>query len=437
MATSVTSGDVTWTFAADMTVGQYVTGDWWVVGPVSITMITPMSTIETGPRTINGSMLNPVMQVNQGLDTYLMGERESYYVASLNVGRPSGSNISAGNPLNITTGSLISGISIALAGSASSRVRVLEILTVVSSSPATNSFRPPYVGTDKVSYHVLGDVSYASLPSLTAPASAPAISTTLAYFNKSWIEHMTTWLKELSNAPENLPNYGREIADQIGEASLQLCLDINQASKESLANKLIQIGIDYYAVITSTEGRTTWEADGGHMSGRVFPILLAGLLLSDSNMLSVMDKSGDYAYSNGYYAGNLPADYRHFGEVDQTFHITQRDIDLDHSPNTDYPQSMLGVAEYGIRHANYPENDDNDFNSAYREVVSPPLPSYILSSLILSLKSYWNHDSIFDYTDRYAEITGGWASTQFFRDMWSTYRGDYGGSTDIFLAFTI
>ena len=36
-ATSVSQFGVTWSFSQDRPVGQFANGDWWVVGPVTIT----------------------------------------------------------------------------------------------------------------------------------------------------------------------------------------------------------------------------------------------------------------------------------------------------------------------------------------------------------------------------------------------------------------
>ena len=38
---SVTQWGITWTFAGPARAGRFVTGDWWVVGPVMVTSIDP------------------------------------------------------------------------------------------------------------------------------------------------------------------------------------------------------------------------------------------------------------------------------------------------------------------------------------------------------------------------------------------------------------
>ena len=40
-ADHVTQYEITWQFNHTYTVGQFANGDWWVVGPVTITNITP------------------------------------------------------------------------------------------------------------------------------------------------------------------------------------------------------------------------------------------------------------------------------------------------------------------------------------------------------------------------------------------------------------
>ena len=47
-ATSVSQFGITWTFNRDYPTGQFANGDWWVVGPVTITSISPRDTVKGG-----------------------------------------------------------------------------------------------------------------------------------------------------------------------------------------------------------------------------------------------------------------------------------------------------------------------------------------------------------------------------------------------------
>jgi hypothetical protein len=59
---------VTWTFASTATFGQFANGDYWVIGPVTITSITPATTTSAG-RTMNGWDVNPLPPDPQGYDS--------------------------------------------------------------------------------------------------------------------------------------------------------------------------------------------------------------------------------------------------------------------------------------------------------------------------------------------------------------------------------
>src|SRR6478752_1172307 len=77
-ASSVTQHGVTWTFDKNYTTGQYANGDGWVVGPVTITAISPAPAIGQ-----NGTVVNPVLGSTQGYDNRF-GFNE--YNDALNVG---------------------------------------------------------------------------------------------------------------------------------------------------------------------------------------------------------------------------------------------------------------------------------------------------------------------------------------------------------------
>src|SRR5690606_6636992 len=62
-ATSVSRHGVTWVFDKDYPTGQYANGDPWVVGPVTITSITPAPTNGR-----NGTVINPSLGTSQGFD---------------------------------------------------------------------------------------------------------------------------------------------------------------------------------------------------------------------------------------------------------------------------------------------------------------------------------------------------------------------------------
>ena len=67
-AASITKDGITWTFSETVPVGQFVNGDYYVVGPVTITAISPQPT--TSSPYLNGSVKNlPTSSGKSGFDS--------------------------------------------------------------------------------------------------------------------------------------------------------------------------------------------------------------------------------------------------------------------------------------------------------------------------------------------------------------------------------
>ena len=221
----------------------------------------------------------------------------------------------------------------------------------------------------------------------------------------------------------------------------------------------VQLGIDNYGIIKSG-GIYNWGGGGGHAPGRKWPILFAGLVLNDSEMKSIGEKSGDYLYSESYGPGNPPVDYIYFGEDHQTHYVSEKDINNTnnwnpsvpglHPDNRDctdngypttpcpnwipYNQSDLGLPEWGIVHADYPYENNKWLATEYRFIVGYAIDSQALPAIIMNARALWNNNAFFDYTDRYMVFTGpggdypGWwrSYSVFAANMWDAYRNNYG-----------
>ncbi|NLW84237.1 MAG: cadherin-like domain-containing protein [Phycisphaerae bacterium] len=455
--------------------GQFVNGDYWVVGPVNITGISPEFRIGDGATEfegwavpdgwhINGSMINPRAMVStQG---YTYNSVYGSYNSALNVGI----GVSGETPLAVPVGSsLVSTKSRSRTGpgggqgGSDSDVKTAAVLTVLAEAPPADSFRPPYCGLVKTLYRA-DNLQRERLTSLTSVSGTPNIEDVAALFQKPWICHLGGWSGKYIFPVDSIPtNYGREIHRDIGIAALMLNLDYTEEQKEPLLINFVQRGIDLYGIVADG-GITHWGANGGHMGGRKWPILFAGLMLDDAAMKGVGAKSGAYLYSakpggGNYGPGggygcpvplNRPSDYIHFGEDDQTFHIAQLDVDLTDTsgpygdvwrPDTrdaafiPYPSSDIGVPEWGVGHALRPHVSNYHYSAAYRSVATLPFAGTALAALIMNAKTLWNHDAYFDYTDRHMTLTasgGEWSgkigrtNSAFLTAMWDTYRADYG-----------
>jgi PKD repeat protein len=436
-ANTIQQFGITWKFSDYRTIGQFANGDFWVVGPVTITGITPASTSVDG-RVMNGSMLNPSpTNGSQGYDSSMYANT---YSAALNVAF----NCSQNNPLILQPGSsLVSTTSIAQAGAIPQLERA-AVLTVLGTTPTAGSFRPPYAGTDKTVRFNKSQLNYSLLRSLPPVSDTPSLSSVEGKFAAPWIDHQRGWPQRMQHPSLNMPDYGREIHNEIGIGGLMLHLNFPVEQKQTLMVRYVQLGIDFYGIVKAG-GVWNWVGEGGHGGGRKWPILFAGMVLNDTEMKSIGQKSGDYLYSSGYGPGNCPLDYVHFAEDDQTFYVSQLDVTLTNGPSwrpdtrngtpAPYTQADIGLPEWGIMHAHNPQTSDKALYTIYRSVACPPFHTTALAALLTpGAKELWNHNAYFDYTDRYVEFTGPggayagyWHTWSKFTDnMWHAYRAQCG-----------
>ena len=68
MRHAFTQYGIPWTFAKPVPAGRFVTGDWWVVGPVTVDRVTPAPTADR-----HGSVVNPPAGSTQGYDARIAG----------------------------------------------------------------------------------------------------------------------------------------------------------------------------------------------------------------------------------------------------------------------------------------------------------------------------------------------------------------------------
>ena len=123
----------------------------------------------------------------------------------------------------------------------------------------------------------------------------------VARFSRPWIEFPIDWASNAVRG-EWEARYGREKATEVGGAGLVLCLDSRVVGdKQPLILGLTQTGIDLYGTLCAG-GR--WPTNGGHMMGRKFPILFAGLMLGDEGMLGIGKK---YAPSTNTFQEDVTA----------------------------------------------------------------------------------------------------------------------------------
>ena len=386
LTNSVTQYGITWTFSEARKVGQFINGDWWVQGPVTINSITPSPLSGR-----NGSMVNPVPCAGQGYDN-----RGGGYNAALAVQLPMQLQTNQSLVSSVSQNSAYDCNDYGTMGwfnyqgnCARGVMQTQAVLTCVATAPAAVTFRPPYAGSAYKPYFPADGICWGLLPRLPKPASTPVASDVIRSIQRPFIDHNCGWVTQYTHAADNFCGYGACIAGTISQAAAYITTDAAQV--ESVAIHLIQRGIDNYGVVKAGGG---WPADGGHASGRKFPVVFAGVMLNDATLKNVGVDYGDIA----------------FGEDCQTYY-----------DSTPFPR-------WGIRHCQDPNRADyNDESSGYRTCcTSGSWPGQTLATLMLTgAKASWNHDVYFDYVDRWISEGGGygdsWQVGPFIETMWKTY----------------
>ncbi len=404
---SVERFGITWTFEHAVPCGRFVNGDWWVIGPVHIVAISPASGVDDG-RTRHGSMIDPDPRVAvQGYDSAMFGaEGGSRFDATANVAL----GIGRERPLRLEPGmSLVSTISNPEPGHLP-QLETCAVLTCVGKAPEADAFRPPYCGKNKRPRWRSTTLDLTRLAHLAAPPGAPQPTELAQRFERPWLDHIGGWTGRYLHPRLNMPDYGRDMADLVSLAGLTLQLDSEMTQKQPLVLAMVQLGIDLYGIVESG-GR--FVADGGSGGGRKFPILFAGTLLQDQDMLRLVREQKAA-----------------FAEDVQTFYVAQTSPGVWNRGYGDYGPEDEGLPEWGNRHGDDPSVDRKSWTSdPYRRCCTANVwHGFVLATRIMGLQAAWGHDPLFDYVDRYLQIEAPGTWTRSFRPfaetMWDRYRAD-------------
>jgi hypothetical protein len=334
-ATSLSQWGITWTFKGEYTTGQFVNGDYYVVANtdygsdpnVLIIHIDPCCSSTESGRTQNGAMFDPnageagenISNTKHGFDSAIAA-----YQASLNKALPGDANITSSNPLVVPAGTSL----VSCESDPDSPYRPLDfaILTVVSSAPDANSFRPAYAASSKTIDYNLADVNYDVLADLTEQAGAPSMSDLIDGAGTSNFKYPYICI---SNTNAILQGVHHSIHDDFCEDSYDAWLLLNcnytDAQKKDLLIYMIQVGIDVYGIVgRNVGGRQQFRAFGAYNVGKKTAIMAAYAVLEDTTVLAdITAKSGDYIHSETtlgtWPVAQVPADAYYFSEDVGTF----------------------------------------------------------------------------------------------------------------------
>jgi hypothetical protein len=454
---SVSQYGITWTFAEPARVGQFINGDWYVVGPVIIKAIEPKPLYgqeipkreldrmdkerREDQRVRHGFMLNPPARMQVAYDS---GVR-NWFVPSLIQKLPV--TMKAGDAL-VSTISMPKGLvlraqlrnKIERGVDDSSPIRVAAVLTCMSGPQPPDAFRPAFCDRQQRVY-LARNLKRELLPAAAATRSIPKVELYIRFTQRPWVG---TCFFGFEEPVENMPQYGLEYGRVAGISALLLCTDLKPERKELLLVNLVQVGIDLGGMIRA--GHPGWTGWGGHGTGRKLPIVFAGLLLGDPQ-LSNLNRSFPTVS---------------FGEDEQTAYgdcwTGAKVVFAGHSGI----DAVTGVGRDRVRGAAwgpYEHLPPSQWQSgqrtseAYRRSsTSVGWVAQALGLRLMQAEKAWGHDAFFDYVDRWMyeddaafvktirEATGqdhdhdwsrqGQAWDAFVNEMWAKHRPTLAAPTD-------
>ncbi len=425
-ASEVTQYGITWHFDGEYTVGQFVNGDWWVVGPVNVLNTTPApstahpdedmrisgnpwgdTALQINDDMRNGSMVVMAAKGRQGYDS-----RNQSYLSSDSISFPY--RLAANR-------SLISSISRIKIGTGGNQnvMRTAAVLTSLEEVPPGDAMRPSYAGGDKRMY-LMRDLRWDRLFRLDPPHPPHSWSDYERRFQRVWIDHLNgSWHGQWLLPIENQPDYGYDFVRNVGRASLMLHLNVPRERKEPLLIGLLQYGIDLRGIV-SVGGR--WNVGGGHTSGRKWPILFAGLMFDDEHFFDMPASAIFHEDTQTYWGEGF------YGNRALWQMVTHHGSRL--------PYQHLHPMEWA--------DHDNGWaltSESYRTCCNANgWGGQTLAALLMEAKSLWDHDAYFEnvqdwmreediYTGQRGGRRGrprpdqeGSASSPFVTEMWRAYR---------------
>ena len=401
---SISQYGITWTFAQPARVGQFVNGDFYVVGPVTIKEIDPKPLFgneipeseldsrdkEHKPeqRIRNGFMLNPPAKQKVAYDSGVRNWFDPSLIQKLPVAMKPGDALvsTISMPIGLALKTQLGRNSFTRGEEDASPTRTAAVLTCVEAPLPADAFRPPFCGHQKI--YFARNLKRDRLPNVAPTGGKPKIEQFIRFTQRPWID---TGFFGFEIPGENTPWYGQEWGRVSGVAALLLCTAEKPEFKEHLLINYIQIGIDFGGLVRA--GHPGWEGFGGHGSGRKLPIVFAGLLLGDDELANI-NKSFPKAS---------------FGEDEQTAYgdcwTGAKVVFAGHSGidaatgaarprgNSWGPYEHLPPTEWGA---------GQKTSEAYRRAnTSGSWVGEALALRLLHAEKVWSHDAFFDYVDRW------------------------------------
>lgn len=406
LVSSLTQYGITWTFREPVRAGQFINGDFYVVGPATVvaldpkplygaeipeTELDPMD-LERRPadRVRHGFMRNPPAQMKVSYDSGVRNWFDPALIQKLPAALTPGDSL-------VSTISMPKGLilhaplrnKIERGVDDSSPIRTAAVLTCVRAPLPPDAFRPGFCDREQKIYFAR-NLRRELLPRATRPRTTPPVERYIRFTQRPWVG---TGFFGFEEPVENMPQYGLEYGRVSGISALLLCTDLPAAAKEPLLVNFVQIGIDLGGMVRN--GHPGWTGWGGHGSGRKLPIVFAGLLLGDEALAHI----------------NRAFPRASFGEDEQTAYgpsWTGATVVFAGHSGID---AASGAGRDRVRGNNWGPYEhtapaawkqDQITSESYRRCcTSVGWAAQALALRLLHAESAWDHDPFFDYVDRW------------------------------------
>jgi hypothetical protein len=416
IARSVTQYGITYTFSEDRPVAQYPTGDWRVLGPVTITSMSPASTRMSGTYYQGGTYpLSWVhgAQVNPGNRSWALGglaaNNKDNQPQGLN-GIPSSTNYSGtgyshasnqdpaatGQPLDVTTGSVMKFVSLIPPSTATRPGGAdMAVLTVVDDLGPQNALRPGVATSAKTHLFTEDDWDLTVFKNFLKPPTAPSAAQAIANVQRAYALQFTDSVNsENAHAGNNHPSYGREISVQVYTSALCLHLDYTPAEKRAILNGLYGIAIDWFERLREG-GECMVPAGGGNQWKKCVLVIVTAALRNAANtaardaLRAMCDAQRNY----------LMAEDKQMRPINQAIIETPRVYDITRERDV-YTQWMEGAVDFaeGARGSSDYGAGGPNWDAPYRVVFCNAAIGGILAVMATTgAKALWNRDEVFEY----------------------------------------
>jgi len=452
---NVSQYGINWTFQEPVRVGQFVNGDWYVIGPVTIEAIYPKPLYgseipkreldrmdrerKEEHRVRNGFMLNPPARMQVAYDSGVRNWFTPSLIQKLPVAMKPGDSLvsTISMPKNLVLGAQLRN-KIERGVDDSSPIRTAAVLTCLDEPQPADAFRPAFCDRQQKIY-LARNLRRELLPTADATKSMPKFQKYIRFTQRPWVG---TCFFGFEEPVENMPQYGLEYGRVVGISALLLCTDIEPQQKEPLLVNFVQVGIDLGGIVRA--GHPGWTGWGGHGSGRKLPVVFAGLLMGDDELANI---------SNSFPGVS-------FGEDEQTAYgdcwtgakvVFTGHSGIDAATRAGRSRGN-GWGPYEHEPPSKWKQGQNTSESYRRCCTSVGWVAQALALRLMHAEKAWNHDAFFDYVDRWMyeddaafvktikEATGrdhdkewarqGQAWDAFVNEMWAKHRSTLEAPTD-------